>query len=364
MHDLLERFRQLEPNRRKQRREKASPATPTELDAFEATSGLTLPEEVRTFFATCDVVITDAANFKTLSFSYASMINRAHAGDTSEPPGPALAWIHNPGVAEGRIHGSYFHHGWLPLAQDDRRNTRVVSLAPPEHGTPGQIVTLMSEWGRGPFFHAESLTDYLERVWASTVSRGLAEAGPPPGEDTDARRDLARAILDKDTAAGLAALEAGADPRWRDVDGMSLMTLAAMRGPADLVIAMAKACPDACGRQDANADGYYPLTFTEDARVLEALLAGGADPNVTWDKGRTAMHGAAGRGDLDAIRVLVAAGGDVHTTHRSSPAAEAAWAGHEDAVLLLLELGSSRVDTKVREHATNKGLQRVLDALV
>lgn len=361
MDDLIARFRDAHPRLPHIDQRKTRICPPEEIDAFEAQTGLTIPADLRTLFTTSDIGIIDGAGFLTHNFRGA-LYHRDELRKQARKI-PADLFEFNPGVEEGRIHGTWFHEGWLPFAKDECGNLRIVSLTPPPNGTVGQVITLVVENQRGPFFHTTSFDAWIRQAWASMEARGLASPPEPVDAPASARLALIAAIESDDVAAAEAALAEGFDPAWRDASGAPLLSAAATQEATEVAIAIARACPAACGRQDPGV-GYYPIHHAKDARLVAALLEGGADPRVVMAKGRTAMHAAASDGDLERIRLLAAAGADLHTTYKMSPATMATWVGQEDAALLLMELGGHRGDEAMRDHATRKGLGRVLAAMV
>ena len=77
-------------------------------------------------------------------------------------------------------------------------------------------------------------------------------------------------------------------------------------------------------------------------RLKELLAAAGADPDMRDEEGRTALHFAAGYGELECITALVEAGADVNAKDSNSNTALHYAAGYGDvgAAKLLIEKGA------------------------
>lgn len=167
-------------------------------------------------------------------------------------------------------------------------------------------------------------------------------------------------------------VEAGADVnRVHGADGMSVMTMAIINGHLDI----AKFLLDNGGNPTlASNTGLLPLFATIDSQwaartwyppasveeerisyldLTRDLLASGADPNARigpepWFRsfhgdwidngGATAFWRAAQSNDLDAMKLLIAAGADprIPSTHMASPLQAAAGFGHEPQVTNLV----------------------------
>src|SRR5260221_1003878 len=68
----------------------------------------------------------------------------------------------------------------------------------------------------------------------------------------------------------------------------------------------------------ASSDGsrLADAAMAGDGAAVRALLTGGEDVNVAQGDGMTALHWAARRGDLDVVRMLLAAGANVRAITR------------------------------------------------
>ena len=111
-------------------------------------------------------------------------------------------------------------------------------------------------------------------------------------------------------------LDAGADPNFHDGDGFP---------PLLAALAAARTAPGAA-RKDVH-------------QILELLLTRGADPGQRGINDYTALHWAAGEGDIRAIGILLAAGADPGSRTRiddlETPADVARRAGYVDAAAML-----------------------------
>ena len=102
-------------------------------------------------------------------------------------------------------------------------------------------------------------------------------------------------------------------------------------GAALTLSALLHAAPDASRVADAAMNG--------DRAAVRALLTGGDDVNVAQGDGMTALHWAARHGDVDLIKMLLAAGANVKATTRLASytpllmAAEIGSAGAIDALI-------------------------------
>lgn len=76
---------------------------------------------------------------------------------------------------------------------------------------------------------------------------------------------------------------------------------------------------------------------------IRALLRYGARPNAVTIGGKSALHFVADKGDVEAAKLLVAAGADVNLADKCglTPLMNAAQAGHVEMVKFLLERGAN-----------------------
>ena len=174
-----------------------------------------------------------------------------------------------------------------------------------------------------------------------------------------ARADLASdlfAAAEMSSAGELhRVLEAGADPNARDDEGNAPLhrvvdpeprwapnkhDAPALRAAVDVLLA-AGADPDAQGRHGATA--LHVAAYGGNAHAVAALLDGGADPHAGDSDRDTPLHWAVGKaGNARVIAALLGAGAQVSARNDSGNTALhlAAWHGHVDAIVALLEAGA------------------------
>ncbi len=90
-------------------------------------------------------------------------------------------------------------------------------------------------------------------------------------------------------------------------------------------------------------DSYLSLaTARGNARVLQMLLAAGADVNTPNQEGHYALGSAAAQGNADHVRILLEAGADVNAVDGNGDTAllEAAWAKNPESLQILLAAGA------------------------
>ena len=94
---------------------------------------------------------------------------------------------------------------------------------------------------------------------------------------------------------------------------------------------------------NVRSEGYTALMKAADAgqtETVQALLAAGADPDLTSVQGSSPLVLAASRGDLSTMKVLIAGGAQVDLKapyNQGSALVHAAFSGRRDAVILLLD---------------------------
>ena len=163
-------------------------------------------------------------------------------------------------------------------------------------------------------------------------------AGPLwAGAAEDAQLLSAAAAQDPETA--LYALQQGADPKAREVDGTTALHYAAHHGMAGLVAALLKAKADPNARNDYGATPLAEAAEIGDAPVIGLLLKGGADIESRSPEGQTALMAVARAGKIDAAKLLLKAGADVNAREAWAGQSALMWAaaqGQADMVKLLI----------------------------
>ncbi|HKB09739.1 MAG TPA: ankyrin repeat domain-containing protein [Vicinamibacterales bacterium] len=110
-------------------------------------------------------------------------------------------------------------------------------------------------------------------------------------------------------------LKDGADVNTAQADGMTALHWAAQKGDVELAKVLLYASANV--RATTRIGGYTPLLIASrngNAEMIEALLAGGADPNNATTNGTTALMLASAAGRIDAVKALLAKGANVNAT--------------------------------------------------
>ena len=208
-------------------------------------------------------------------------------------------------------------------------------------GSAPALATLLAWRGSGGGAAGAKLRSRAAaRVAAAVNARDDRDRTPLHEAAASGRADLARALL-----------AAGAVPGAGDKLGSTPVMAAVRAGAVDVLQALV-----AAGGKQAFAardlTGWTAATiaaFSNQTRALDVLAAAGA--RVTADAsadGRSAMHHAATKGHVEAVRWLLAHGASVDARDGAgaTPLADAAFGGHAAVVDLLLRAGA---DARARD---------------
>ena len=179
-----------------------------------------------------------------------------------------------------------------------------------------------------------------------------ASASPSPSDVPSVASDvplddqLYDALRAGDAALTTAVLAAGADVNAPLAQGTTAISIAVLRKDPTLVAAVLAANPD-LATPDANGMPLLNAACRQgvSGEVAELLIDAGAaiDAPSPDDVGSLPIHECAYSGSSEAIDVLLAHGVDVNArqaNYSATPLIVAAWQGHADLVLHLLDEGA------------------------
>jgi len=163
--------------------------------------------------------------------------------------------------------------------------------------------------------------------------------------NNDLQTPLMMATESKNTKVVEYLLDKGANPYIPNSLGDFPLHVAAQNGDLEAVKFL---IPYTKNINTKNQDKHYtPLILATQARnnkVVEYLLKSGADPLITFDGGYVAMHMAAKNGDIESLKLLIAAskqGVNISNHEKgNTPLTVAVMAGQKDACELLLKNGA------------------------
>ncbi len=123
--------------------------------------------------------------------------------------------------------------------------------------------------------------------------------------------ELVKALMDGDTKSVSEALAHGADPNTRMGNTVTPLLWAVMFGPEECIEPLIKAGADVNSQDTVlgNTALHYASIVSEDARIVETLIAAGANVNATNKSGYTALDHAAGACNESGAAALARAGG-------------------------------------------------------
>lgn len=178
-----------------------------------------------------------------------------------------------------------------------------------------------------------------------------------PSTDAQAAREysprLIAAVIDNDTEAIAREIAAGADPdALTPVDheqfpGMPPIVIAARKGHADAVVALAEADANVNARSEAGRTPLVSAARWGNLETVAALIQAGAALDARSDNGMTALMFAAARGEPATVQALVDAGCRVDERNKWGQTAlmAAARTGSIEKIAILLEAGARPDDT-------------------
>jgi uncharacterized protein len=154
-----------------------------------------------------------------------------------------------------------------------------------------------------------------------------------------------------------ALLKQGADVNTAQGDGMTALHWAAQKG--DLELAQTLLYAGANIRATTRVGGYTPLLIASrngHAALVDALLAGGADPNLATSNGATPLMTAAQGGSADVVKALIARGADVNAKEKVK---------NETALMIAASYGRADVIRALTAHGADlAATTKVLDMAV
>ncbi|NDH09796.1 MAG: hypothetical protein EBY16_09360, partial [Gammaproteobacteria bacterium] len=132
-------------------------------------------------------------------------------------------------------------------------------------------------------------------------------------------------------------IAAGADVYARDLDGTTLLMLAAGRGHTEIAQLLITAHVDVNARTNGGSTALMLATLNGHIETAQLLISAGADVYARYDYGRTLLMLAAGHGQTGTSQLLIASGADLNAKDIQGRTAlmNAAWKGQTGTALLL-----------------------------
>ena len=184
---------------------------------------------------------------------------------------------------------------------------------------------------------------HTSRVWsAARLAAVVAVLCAAPAAAADDTR-LIEAVKARNGAAAAALIAGGVDVNAQQPDGATALHWAAHRDDLQAVERLLAAGADP---QAANGYGVTPIWLAAtngSAPVVAALLRAGAAANAALPSGETVLMAAARTGDPAVLDALIGAGADVNAAQTSKAQTALMWAVAEnrlEAARLLLEHGA------------------------
>ena len=163
------------------------------------------------------------------------------------------------------------------------------------------------------------------------------------GADDHGVTPLERAAENASLAMVEALLGAGADPDLAQTSGLTPLMTAARTGNAAIVQALiARGASVNAATTETRSTALMWAVDEPHPEIVRVLLDAGADPHVSTTNGFTPLLYAAGNGDIETARALIAVAVDVNETGTDDTHAlpYAIVLGQDDFALFLLEQGA------------------------
>ncbi|HNW34255.1 MAG TPA: ankyrin repeat domain-containing protein, partial [Candidatus Ozemobacteraceae bacterium] len=139
----------------------------------------------------------------------------------------------------------------------------------------------------------------------------LIKSGVPvEAAGKDGRSPLHSAVARRHPNVAIALLESGADPNHRADDGTTPFRL--VQDANEDFLKPLRELMKQRGGIAIRGEALHQMASEGNAQGVKELLDAGTDPNATDEFMRTPLHLAAARGDLEIVRLLVAAGANLH----------------------------------------------------
>jgi ankyrin repeat protein len=165
--------------------------------------------------------------------------------------------------------------------------------------------------------------------------------------------DLLEAARDRDHAAAMAAIEAGADVRAESPDGTTALHWAVYAGDRELAQRLLEA------GADVHATNYYGATplaeaaIQADTEMLRILLDAGAEVDERNSDGQTPLMVVARSSNVEAAQLLIDRGADVNAVEQWKGQTALMWAAAQRQPEMTALLIANGADPNVRSNLNN-----------
>lgn len=157
-------------------------------------------------------------------------------------------------------------------------------------------------------------------------------------------------------------MSAGADVKYADMDGMTAMHRAILKGNSEAAKILLED-PDSANVQDIHGRTplHYAANFAMDPEVFRLLIHKNSYVNAVDDKGRTPLHLAAKYENMREVRILLASGAEPNQEDRQGNTPCGLAGGKKSPIyLLLVEQGGSVSDEeRMRAHRREVAMKRL-----